>query len=33
MKNKFAGKGTAIAVLVIIAVLSIPVLAGFASSP
>ena len=33
MKNKFAGKGTAIAVLVIIAVLSMTVLAGFASSP
>ena len=33
MKNRFAGKGAAIAVLIIIAILSMTVLAGFASSP
>lgn len=33
MKTKFAGKGAVIAVLIIIAVLSVTVFAGFASSP
>ena len=33
MKNRIAGKGAAIAVLIIIAILSMTVVAGFASSP